>query len=253
MAKLFICHRREAVRAAEALERELRERFGQEQVLRDGEPSDRRLSARLVLIDEGWTELCKSLGEGVADGGVILPVLIEDAAPADQLRAPATIRALPLRQRHWQGDVERIGEALERAGLRPSGAGRSAPFKLIAGYALGLVAALGVLGERQVSGGVALLGAAALGLGALAYLDHRHRRFPHFWPSLGALVVSGLPLVFALGGAVSSPPAALPTPAAAVRVMDTHDGGAVDEEGPRAGRRADRTLSIAGKPAPRNR
>ena len=251
MGKLFICHRLEAAGTAAALERELRQRFGEEQVLRHDEQFERKHAARLVLIDEGWANLRKSLGPGFAEGGVILPVLIEGAPAPAELRTPPAIRALPLRQRRWRADVELIGEALERAGLQPvAGAGPGGPLKLIAGYVLGLVAALGLLdGDRDGSRGLAILGGAALGLAALAYRDHRRGRFPHLWLSMGALVICGLPLVVALGGAVASRP--VPPPPPAVRLAATRDGGAREGDGPMVGRRVHRSLTVAAEPAHR--
>jgi hypothetical protein len=249
MGKVFICHRLEAARTAATLERELRQRFGEEQVLRDDQPLERKHAARLVLIDEGWASLRTSLGLGFAEGAVILPVLIEGASAPAELRAPPAIRALPLRQRRWRADVELIGEALERAGLQPV-AGAGGPLKLIAGCVLGLVVALGLLdGDRDGSAWLAILGAAALGLAALAYRDHRHGRFPHLWPSLGALVVCGLPLVVALGGAAGSRP--VPPQPAAVRVAATRDGGAGDGDGAMLGRKAHRPLTVAAEPTQR--
>ena len=154
MRKIFITYRRtEAEYAAGALGRELRSRFGDDQIFRDkediagGASWKQQLlheidkdSALLVLIGRDWANVKDGQGrrrlenptdgvrleisDGLKDGAAIIPVLLENAQMPDETELPpelqglADFNALKLRDGDWQHDVEIICRTLERSGFK---------------------------------------------------------------------------------------------------------------------------------------
>ena len=154
MRKIFITYRcTEAEYAAGALGRELRSRFGDDQIFRDkediagGASWKQQLlheidkdSALLVLIGRDWANVKDGQGrrrlenpsdgvhleisDGLKDGAAIIPVLLENAQMPDETELPpelqglAEFSALKLRDGDWQHDVEIICRTLERGGFR---------------------------------------------------------------------------------------------------------------------------------------
>src|SRR5215213_1678484 len=144
MRKIFITYRRtEAEYAAGALGRELRSRFGDDQIFRDkediagGASWKQQLlheidtdSALLVLIGRDWANVKDGQGrrrlenpsdgvrleitDGLKDGAAIIPVLLENAQMPDETELPPELQglvefnALKLRDGDWQHDVEII-------------------------------------------------------------------------------------------------------------------------------------------------
>jgi hypothetical protein len=155
MRKIFISYRRaDAAFAAGGLGRDLRRRFGEEHVFRDRENirggavwrqqvleeigAD---SVILVLIGHNWLEMASGgqrrlddpadsvrmeIVDGIRDGALIIPVLLDNAAMPKRERLPPEIQqlcevnALNLRDGDWQYDVDSICATLERAGFAPA-------------------------------------------------------------------------------------------------------------------------------------
>jgi TIR domain-containing protein len=155
MRKVFISYRRLGAEiAAGALGRDLRERFGEEQIFRDKEDigggvpwrkevlhAISRESTLLVLIGKDWANATDKHGikrldnsddplrleitAALKEEAFIIPILLqnaempsEDELPTD-LRALAGINALKLRDDDWLNDLGRICKTLENAGFRP--------------------------------------------------------------------------------------------------------------------------------------
>lgn len=154
MRKIFISYRRaEAEYAAGALGRELRRRFGDDQVFRDKEDirggaawkqqllhEIDRDCALLVLMGKDWADtrdnqggrrldnpddgLRLEISDGIKDGAAIIPVLLENAQMPDvnelppDLRRLADFNAVKLRDSDWERDVDTICRTLVRAGFR---------------------------------------------------------------------------------------------------------------------------------------
>ncbi len=154
MRKIFISYRRsEAEYPAGALYRELRRRFGDEQVFRDKEDIGGgaawkqqllheidRDSALLVLMGREWADIRDGQGrrrldnpddglrleisDGIKDGAAIIPVLLENAEMPDESELPPDLRrladfnALKLRDSDWERDIDLICRTLVRAGFR---------------------------------------------------------------------------------------------------------------------------------------
>src|SRR5438046_1154860 len=154
MRKIFISYRRvDAEFPAGALGRDLRRLFGDEQVFRDKEDVGGGVSWRqevlheidrdsvlLVLIGGDWANVKDAHGkrrldngddplrleiaDGLRDGAVILPILLENAQmPSEEelppeLRPLAGINALNLRDGDWHYDLDKICKTLERIGFK---------------------------------------------------------------------------------------------------------------------------------------
>ena len=185
-----------------------------------------RDSALLVLIGSQWSKAANAAGErrldreddpivleiadGIQDGASVIPVLLENAVMPGEVELPAKLRAmaefnaLRLRDGDWVHDVGRIVRALESAGFKPQVAPPAAPQtalalpvtksgKMIASYVLGVLALMAYkeTHDAETYWGLAIFGAIALGLGALAYRDFRKGFARSQWPSLGAMVLGG--------------------------------------------------------------
>ncbi len=187
-----------------------------------------RDSALLVLIGSQWSKAANAAGErrldraddpivleiadGIEDGASVIPVLLENAVMPgetelpEKLRAMAEFNALRLRDGDWVHDVARIVRALESAGFKPQVAPipaqapqalAAAPVaksgKMIASYIVGVLALMGYkeTHDADTYWGLAIFGAIALLLGALAYRDFRKGFARSQWPSLGAMVLGG--------------------------------------------------------------
>jgi hypothetical protein len=154
MSRIFIIYRRAGAEyAAGSLGRELRRRFGDEQVFRDKEDirggvswKQRVLgdicrgSALLVLMERNWAAATDAHGrrrldntddpvrieiaDGLTDGATVIPVLLENAEmPAanelpEEIRPMAELNALKLRDGDWQHDVDSICELLKKYGFQ---------------------------------------------------------------------------------------------------------------------------------------
>ena len=145
-----------------ALGRELRRRFGDEQVFRDKEDIGGGASwkqqllheidcdcALLVLMGKGWVDVRDSQGrrrldnpddglhleicDGIKDGAAIIPVLLENAQMPDESELPPDLRkladfnAIKLRDGDWERDVDTICRTLVRAGFREIDSSGRAP------------------------------------------------------------------------------------------------------------------------------
>jgi TIR domain len=151
MRKIFISYRRvDAEFPAGALGRDLRRLFGDEQVFRDKEDVGGGVSWRkevlheinrdcalLVLIGRDWANAKDAHGkrrldnsddpirleiaDGIRDGAMILPILLENAAmpSEEELRPLAEYNALKLRDGDWQYDLDKIRRTLQKGGFKP--------------------------------------------------------------------------------------------------------------------------------------
>jgi hypothetical protein len=154
MRKIFISYRRaEAEYPAGALGRELRHYFGDEQVFRDKEDIGGGVSwrqevlheigkdsAMLVLIGEDWANakdahgkrrlndsndpLRLEISDGLRDGAVIIPILLENARMPSEDELPPDLRplgelnAMKLRDGDWRYDLDNICKELQKLGFK---------------------------------------------------------------------------------------------------------------------------------------
>ena len=213
-----------------------------------------RDSALLVLIGAQWTKAVNAAGErrldhaddpivleiadGIGDGAAVIPVLLENAVMPGEADLPLALRpmaefnALRLRDGDWSHDFQRICKALESAGFKPLQAAPlqsvAAPVapptksgKMIASYVLGVLTLMGYeeTHDAETFWGLAIFGAVALLLGALAYRDFRKGHARSQWPSIGAMILGGFCTLGYVAWALDpnvpaqSPEAGAPSPA----------------------------------------
>src|SRR5215469_1450459 len=161
MKKIFVSYRRaQSEYAAGSLGRELRRRFGVEQVFRDKEDigggvswkqqvlgTIGRDSALLVLIEKNWASVTDAQGrlrlnqrddpmrlevaDGLRVGATVIPILLENAdMPGEtelpeEIRAMADLNALKLRDGDWEHDIDTICGLLEKNGFQLTAANSS--------------------------------------------------------------------------------------------------------------------------------
>lgn len=181
MRRIFICYRREeAEYIAGALGRDLRARYGPDQVFRDKEDiaggvswkrtvldAIDRESALLLLIGENWAEardsngkrrldnaddpLRMELADALNDGAKVIPVLLGDAKMPSEAQLPPEVRFLAelnarrLRDGDWEHDLASLHEVLDASGFRPT-AKSSAKLASPSFIATSILMGLGLLG-----------------------------------------------------------------------------------------------------------